>query len=544
VKPSRTESLLAGELRTLIAELGKGGGLQNGSVYDTAQVARLALSTEEARNAVEWLLRKQNAKDGGWDNPKVPMARDTPTLAAVLALKVRGGGDARVGEAIDKGLAFLRNQQSIWKWTEPPDDLLVGVELTLPKLLDEAKALLGDKIKEDVLEQYSALRKLGEKRKAKLHKMFLGKMITSGTPPVHSWEGWGTEPEPELLDESGGVGLSPAATAAWLDLAVKANKPELNDSIRRAREYLKKAEEGTHEVDRGPGVVPPSWPIDLMEIQWGLYALLCAGLLNDPRFKDVVEPHLNTLKKAFRAEKRGIGFTEHFMSDGDCTAVTVALLTAAKWDVADKELESTLEKYKRDGHFETYPYESNASLTTTAHAVTALRVLEESKKSEKIEEIMSPWLEAMVGKMDTGGLWLKDKWQTSWLYVTAHVMHAIKDANKLSQSIQTLLGKQNSKDGGWGAGEHSTPVETAFLVPVLLELRKEMKDEKMILEFDKALLRAKSYLERNHPPVDREPMWIAKALYCPFRMDRAFELSAMLALEDAFPTATSGPAAS
>lgn len=314
-----------------------------------------------------------------------------------------------------------------------------------------------------------------------------------------------------------------------MNLAVKANKPELNDSIQKAREYLKRAENGTHPLDKRPGVVPPSWPIDLMEIQWGLYALLCAGLLNDPRLEDVVAPHLDTLEAAFSADKKGIGFTEHFMSDGDCTAVTVALLKTAQRHVDQEVLKKyrpKTDKEKANGDFfVTYPLESNASLTTTAHAVTALRILEKTP---------SPWLEGVQGKMDEDGLWLKDKWQTSWLYVTAHVMHAIKDVDKLSRSIQTLLDKQKP-DGGWGAGGHSTPVETAFVVPVLLEVREQVGTEKKLI-LEQALKRAKEYLARAYPPADREPMWIAKALYCPFRMDQAFELSAKLALEYAFPT--------
>ncbi|HYO53616.1 hypothetical protein [Archangium sp.] len=498
---TRAAEIILADLRALIADLGKNGGLQNGSVYDTAQVVRLAPPEQGTDMAVEWLLEQQHA-DGGWDNPRVLRARDTPTLAAILALHVRGKKDKRTRRAIERGLKFLHKQRPFWTWTEQPDDLLVGVELTLPRLLKDAKAL---ELKVPV-GQYAALIKLGERRCEKLSRM----KIIPGTPPVHSWEGWGTEPDPALLDKSGGVGLSPAATAAWLHAAE--GRPELAESCASARRYLKNAEAGT---DVGlPGVVPPSWPINLMEQQWGLYALLCAGLLNHPRLADVVSPHLDVLGASMRSE--GIGFTEFFMPDGDCTAVTLALLKSANRPVNL----AVLDPYKSEHHCRTYPFESNASLTTTAHAVMALNIIGEDS---------SRWVQALFRSQAEDGRWLLDKWQTSWLYVTAHVMHAIQDAAAMRTSIKTLLRLQK-EDGGWGAGDHSTSVETAFAVPVLIELQDKGVEEGEAIRH--ALERANRYLQRAYRPFvpNREPMWIAKALYCPFRMDRAFELSAMLAL--------------
>jgi hypothetical protein len=496
---SRAAEIILADLRVLLAELGKDGGLQNGSVYDTAQVVRLAPPEQGTVQAVEWLLEQQHA-DGGWDNPKVLRARDTPTLAAVLALHVRGT-DERARQAVRRGLEFLRQQRPYWTWTAQPDDLLVGVELTLPRLLEEAVAQ-----KLDVpVDQYAALIEMGKRRREKLSRM----KIVPGTPPVHSWEGWGTEPDPALIDKSGGVGLSPAATAAWLHAAE--GRPELAEACASARRYLKNAEAG---ADVGlPGVVPPSWPINLMEQQWGLYALLCAGLLNHPRLANVVNPHLDVLGKVFGP--RGIGFTEYFMPDGDCTAVTVALLTASKRPV---DL-TVLKQYEREEHFLTYPFESNPSLTTTAHGVTALNILGQDS---------SRWVNALLRMQTEDGRWLLDKWQTSWLYVTTHVMHAIPEAAAMRTSIQTLL-RHQKEDGGWGAGNHSTPVETAFAVLVLLGLRDKGVEEAGIRT---ALAQANRYLRQVYRPFvpNREPMWIAKALYCPFRMDRAFELSAMLAL--------------
>ncbi|MBD2248543.1 hypothetical protein [Nostoc sp. FACHB-888] len=58
------------ELRSLIADLGKNGGLISPSVYDTAQVLRFYPPATGVEPALEWLLTQQQA-DGGWGNPRI-----------------------------------------------------------------------------------------------------------------------------------------------------------------------------------------------------------------------------------------------------------------------------------------------------------------------------------------------------------------------------------------------------------------------------------------------------------------------------------------
>lgn len=496
---SRAAEIILADLRDLIAALGRDGGLANGSVYDTAMVVRLAPPEEGTEAAVEWLLGQQHA-DGGWDNPKVLRARDMPTLAAVLALHVRGK-DERARRAVERGLEFIRQQAP--HWTVLPEDLLVGVEMNLPRLLEAAVALGLDV----PVAQYAAVIEDGKRRRAKLGML---KQLHFGTPPALMWEGWGTEPDPALVDPEGGIGPCPAATAAWVHAAQ--GRPELKELVAKARGYLKNAEAGTDA--RLPGVVPATWRIDFMEKQWGLFALLCAGLLDHPLLADVVKPHLDTLEAAITP--RGIGFTKYFMPDGDCTAVTVALLKAMNRPV---DL-SVLKQFERGEHFYTYPQETHPSLTTTAHVVMALNL---------VGEDTSRWVRAMLQMQSADGRWLIDKWQTSWLYATTQAMLAIPDAAAMRTSIETLLRLQK-EDGGWGSSDHTTAVETAFAVLVLNGLRNKGVEEEAIRG---ALARAHRYLRHAYRPFvpNDEPMWIGKALYCPFRMDRAFELSAMLALE-------------
>ena len=82
---NRMLDLLITDLRHLVSDLGKDGGLTSPSIYDTAQVLRLAPASESTCATLDWLLAQQKA-DGGWGNPAIPLTRDVPTLATVLAL--------------------------------------------------------------------------------------------------------------------------------------------------------------------------------------------------------------------------------------------------------------------------------------------------------------------------------------------------------------------------------------------------------------------------------------------------------------------------
>jgi halimadienyl-diphosphate synthase len=122
------------ELRTLIANLGKGGGCISPSIYDTAQVLRLYPPQEDRQAALAW-LRAQQQPDGGWGSPAAPYTRDVPTLAAVLAMHTYSQ-DQKARAAIDAGLTFLRRQAE--QWTELPIDALpIAAEMILPYLLEE-----------------------------------------------------------------------------------------------------------------------------------------------------------------------------------------------------------------------------------------------------------------------------------------------------------------------------------------------------------------------------------------------------------------------
>ncbi len=499
---SRIIDILLTDLRSLITGLGKDGGLISPSVYNTAQVLRFFPPQQGVWPALDWLLGQQQA-DGGWGDPAAPLARDVPTLASVLALHTYGNRKA-THEAAQAGLAFLRRQ--VGQWRQPrPDELPVGVELLLPWLLDEAAAL-GIELPREF---YATLVTLGKHRRSLIARMQHG----ASTTAAHSWEAWGTDPEPKLIDGAGGVGHSPAATAAWLNAATE--RTDLAEVREAAQRYLVQAAAATGEDI--PGVVPTVWPITRFEQAFVLYILLIAGLLEHPQLQDVVPAQVNNLASALQPS--GLGMSDFFIPDGDDTAAGIAVLTAAGHQV---DL-AILRQFENGDHFTTFPGELQPSLSTTARAVHTLTL--------SGEEIAPRLQKFLIECQCPDGRWPSDKWHSSWLYTTLHVVLALRQSGNMramKSAVDAMLAYQHA-DGGWGMESKSTTTETAYGVLTLRMLRDYglLAPNALV-----ALRKAYQWLLRNYRPfnMSEDKYWIDKELYRPYRVDRAFELSAMLAL--------------
>ena len=487
------------DLRSLVTDLGKDGGLMGASVYDTAQVLRLYPAQERIEPAIGWLLSQQQA-DGGWGCAALPHARDAPTLATILALHAYTHR-AEIREAIHHGLAFLVDQAQVWL-TPLPNDLPTGIELVLPKLLDEA-ASIGLSVAQ---QPYADLMQLGARRWQRIRRMQPG----PGSTPAYSWEAWGTVPDPLLLDPTGGVGHSPAATAAWLRAAN--NDLQLAESRRRAEIYLRQAAAATSTLT--PGLFPSVWPITRYEQAFAWYALLVAGLLKHPTLIDVVQPQIAELSQSLQPS--GLGFTDFFIADGDDTAAAVAVLQAAGYqpDLA------ILRQFADGDHFRTYPHELQASITTTARSIHALALAGEDVRR---------WYPPLVRSQHADGRWSGDKWNSSWTYTSWHVLLALQDSGfhaAMEAGGQAFVRYQH-EDGGWGIGAQASAVETAYGVLALSTLiANGLRDDAFI----HALRRGYQWLLRVYQPATFpcEPRWINKELFCPLRIDRVFILSAML----------------
>jgi hypothetical protein len=491
----RATTILLADLRPLIATLGKDGGLNSASVYDTAQLVRLAPPPAGAWPALDWLASQQRP-DGGWGDPSTPRARDLPTLAAVLALHT-SGTRARERTAVHAGLAFLRRQAS--HWATLSDDLPVGIELLLPRLIEEAVALGLDL----PTAPYAALVELGSRRR----HLIAARPAGAGTPPVHSWEAWGSDPDPSLIDGSGGVGHSSAATAAWLHAA--STRPDLADARASARRFLEQAAAATGTGI--PGVVPGVWPIPRFEQVFGLYVLLIAGLLDTPELRDVISSQVDDLARAMRPS--GIGFSDFFVPDGDDTAAALAVLRATGGP-ADL---GALDRFAHSDHFCAFPGELHPSLSVVAHAAHALERGDNQPAHLYITE-----------RQGVDGRWPGDKWHSSWLYTTSQAVIALASGRHpypIRQAVEALVNHQHS-DGGWGV-RGSTSEETAYGV---LTLRLLQRRGCLSEQATRALPRAEQWMLRQYQPFadSNIKLWLDKDVYRPERIARVIELAATL----------------
>ncbi|NTU77838.1 MAG: hypothetical protein HGA45_00300 [Chloroflexales bacterium] len=491
--------VLLTDLRCQIADLGRAGGLISASIYDTAQVLRLAPPDEEVWPAIEWLLAQQRA-DGGWGSPAVPLARAVPTLAAVLTL-YRYGQRRSVREAADEGLACLRREANHWVGNLP-DDLPVGVELLFPRLLDDAREA-GIALPTEL---YRPLLDLGARRRQLIARM----PLAPGTTAVHSWEAYGTRPDPNLLDASGSVGHSPAATAAWLWLA--SGRAELAVYAEGARAYL---EQAAHATQVGiPGVVPTAWPIDRFELAYAMHTILAGGYFDQPELRAVIATKVDELARALRPE--GLGCSDAFVPDGDDTAAAVAVLGASGRPAPA----AALTRFACGASFYSYLGELQPSLITSARAVQALTIYGHD---------MSASQSYLIERQSCDGRWQRDKWNSSWLYTTYQAMLALGPSfshESLARALDILLDYQQP-DGSWCTIDSSELEETAYGVLICrLAMRHGLGGERVAATLSVAMRWLYDHYRPFSPRANR--CWLAKENYSPIRISRVIELVALL----------------
>lgn len=493
---------LVQEIRSLLLTLDRDGGLITPSIYETAQVLRFYPTTDRIKETVEWLLQQQRS-DGAWGDPSAPLYRAVPTVAALLALSRRSSRTQREQDAVSAGIEAFESLKEQWQGVVP-DDIPIAAELVLPRLLEDSEQL-GLPISTSGFEK---LRRLGDRRRHMIAHM----RPTAGAPPLHAWETWGHQPEPDLADGSGGVGHSPAATAWWLHLARR--RRYLKFIRNGAIAYLAAASRETYNGSRG--IAPSTWPLQRFEMVFVLHSLLLAGLLHDPRLDDVVAPLIKRL--AGMMGKHGVGYSDFFMPDGDDTAAAVAILA----EMGHTGYVTTLAPFQADDHFRAFPFELHHAPTVTARGAHALALCGYENR---------PWMLALAASQLPDGRWVGDKWNRSWLYTTSVVLHTFveaEDKRPLRQALGALLAHQHA-DGGWGSTDSSSMQETAYTVLALNTLRASGEWNQAA---ETSWRRAKDFLllHFEHRNVAPERLWIDKELYTPIRVDRAFLLSALLVI--------------
>lgn len=497
---SYVSEMLLTHLRDLTSQLGSDGGLIGPSVYDTAQVLRKAPPPEGVWEALEWLITQQQA-DGGWGDPAFPLARDVPTLAAILAIHQYS---TRVHEqkVINAGIQFLW-QHAFQHWSiHLPEALPVAIELLLPQLVNEAiEAGL------DVpTGPYTALFSFGQKRR----RVLASRESLVNTTAVHTWEAWGTVPDPNMLHPVGGVGHSPAATAAWLQAA--RSHPELDDACKIAERYLVQASQAT--LTNIPGVVPTVWPIARYEQIASLYALELGGILKLPQLDDIIQPQIDNLARSMTPE--GVGMSDYFLADGDDTSEALSLLHTmgrpAPFDI--------LNKFAYNSHYTAYQGELQPSISVTAHAVQVHNLI--NRHDPKVDAFL-------IERQHGDGTWNSDKWNNSWVYTTTRLMAALarpEYKETLHRAMHAMLIYQ-FPEGGWGTGS-SNAEETAYGIIALRSARKNPIYQVFSERIEQSLKQAEHWLLDNYQPfhISHKPCWLGKETYRPHRLSRIVEIVA------------------
>ena len=472
--------------------LGSNGGQISPAVYDTAQLLRFA-PPDNPRPAWDWLMAQQHP-DGGWGDPVAPRARTVPTLAAVLAL--HQSPLEHTLHSIESGIRYLVAQTD--DWAGPlPNDIPVGVELILPTLLLDARKV-GLVLPESA---YTAVEALGQHRRA----LIANREHRSGTAPVHSWEAWGNEPDPALLDASGGIGHSPAATAYWLSCA--RDRPEFIAACNQATRYLQQSEQATG--CNIAGVVPTVWPINRFEQIFALYFLVISGMHRHPELATLVTQQVADLAKAMRPD--GIGMSDAFMVDGDITTTAASVLAVLGSPVAT----SILARFQTNQHFFTYPGELQPSLTTTAHAAHALSQTATGKHAQ----------DYLLHHQNPDGYWQGDKWHSAWFYTTSQVLVTLGQQQQAHRShvnaALSAIQQYQHPCGGWGIDQPTTE-ETAY---ALLSFLVSGQSDHPAVE------RGYAWLGETYAPSATHPSrWIGKELYCPTRLVSLIEGCLLLRL--------------
>jgi hypothetical protein len=485
-------------VRILLRKVGQHGGSITPSVYETAQVLRFSPHLVEAENVTNWLLHRQQP-DGGWEHPEAPLYRIVPTLAAVLALHEQGRG-RQARAAAEAGVRYLAAQTQV---IDPSSAqyLPVAMELILPRLLDDAEAA-GIALPRGRFQHIDELRQL--------RLALIGRFASApNSPPMFSWEAWGTEACPELVGAIGGVGHSPAATAWWLRL--DGGHQLATGARERAQAYLAAASQAGGAGIRG--VVPGPWPMNRFEQSFVLHMLVISGLAARREIAGAFAPQMRDLQSLL-TRNRGVGFSDCFSPDGDDTAAAVGVLAVCAEQV-DGEL---LAPFRRPDHFVGYPFEMHIAHTVTARATQALGALGYD---------VEPWRRAIVAGQQPDGWWRSEKWNRSRLYGTLIALSALPPGPcPVKAAAARGFLQQQQADGGWGCFGASTPVETAFGILALWRIAQDTGIERDCLE---AIVYAHNYL-RVHGAlqgVGAHRMWISKDLYSARRIDQAVILSAL-----------------
>ncbi|MBE1531649.1 prenyltransferase/squalene oxidase repeat-containing protein [Actinomadura algeriensis] len=522
---SDAEPHLAAATDELIADLvAHPWGQATPSVYETGRLVTLVPWLTGHVERVEFLLARQRP-DGAWGAPDDGYAL-VPTLSAaeaLLSVLVAPTGaypaDAAVAPAAARALAAISGRMC--GPSAPVLDLpdMPAIELIVPALVERINESLERLSERPVpgLEAWTGYRldlPAGlDSAKLDLVRTLLDSGADVPKKLVHALEVAGRSAGVPRLrpEQTGTIGASPAATAAWLGHGpVEPSSP--------ARWYLE-----TVVAEHG-GPVPCGFPLTVFERGWVLAWLARAGV----RFS--VPPEL-VLSLTTPLGPLGTSTADGLPADADTTSGALYALAL----VGAPHPPDALNAYELDTHFCTWQGEDGASITTNAHVLEAfgqyLTVVADDAAAARYRASARKAAAWLRGQQAPDGSWL-DRWHASPCYATACAAIALAafggpESRGAVEAARRWVLETQREDGSWGRWE-GTVEETAYAVQLLL--LTGAPDAETLL----AVRRGRPHLLRSltEPDDAAEPsMWHDKDLYRPAAIVRAAVISALAAAE-------------
>lgn len=482
------------------------------SVYETGRLVSLApwLVDHAARVA---FLRATQRPDGGWGQPDGYAL--VPTLSATEALLATARrGDPTAAEPAGQGLDRLID------WLAGPAALRAGdapdtpaIELIVPAVIDLVNAHLDTLAERPVpgLDRFAGVRLPPPSGMDDAALRAIRAAVDAGVPVpdklLHSLEVVGplAANQPVRPAAIGGVGASPAATAAWL-----ASHP--SGPTAATFRYLEAV------TRRHGGPVSSVIPIAPFERAWVLSLLIGAGFPLE-RADRLAAALVAPLGPAGLSGGEGLPF------DADTTSVT--LLTLAQLGAAQPV--DSLWPFEVDTHFSTWLGERTPSTTTNAHVLELFgyHVSTHAWAGARDRAVVGKLTAWLCGQQLPDGSWL-DKWHASPYYATFCCVTALhryghpeakEPADAIRRAVRWIVGTQRA-ERAWGRWQ-GTVEETAYAVLTLLLTAAPDDTVAHAAAADGLAYLAAAFGQQPDPP-----LWHDKDLYVPSRIVRAAVLAA------------------
>jgi hypothetical protein len=498
-------------------------GQVSASVYETGRLVTLAPWLAGHSDRLRFLLRSQRS-DGGWVSPD-PAYALVPTLSATEALLAAlntpgphghpGITRVELATAANDGLAVLSEWLDGTQGLELPD--MPAVEHIAPVLIeminehldpDEPRLRTPAALTGTIVGAVRTLLCEGAEVPGKLlHALEIAGTAARRAPSIRP-------------QQTGSIGASPAATAAWL------GDRELADHGDRALRFL----ESVTEPHGGPA--PSVIPITNFERAWVLSWLAGAGvpLTVPPRLLAELRWALGPV---------GANGGSGLPADADTSAGVLYALSI----LGSPRPPDLLWAYETETHFCTWHGEGGRSVSTNAHVLEAFgHYLESTGGGESAGRYVvtlakvASWL---CAQQETGGSW-RDRWHASPYYATfccavaLHRFGGAESAPAVERAIRWVLETQRT-DGSWGRWG-GTAEETAYALQILTLTRRyeghgvqeQVSDEARV----RAVRRGRDHLVHSvvrsaGKAVEDPPLWHDKDLYLPTAIVRAAVLAAL-----------------